>query len=89
MHDAKWWEEQTRGMNFAVEDKLDVGKFNRVLGTGTMGARPYPTTRSGADLSKNRATLLDQWKHNLPHGAIIRASGADQHKPSAVTGHGE
>jgi YVTN family beta-propeller protein len=89
LHDAQWWAAQTRGMDFAVEDKIDAGKFNRVLWTGTMGNRPYPTVRSGTDLSKNRAALLDHWKRTLPQGAVTRTSNASPHKPTAGTGRGE
>jgi YVTN family beta-propeller protein len=64
-HGSSWWAEQTKGMNFAVEDKLDTPKFNRILWTGTMGDLPYPSQRSGVDLSKNRAALLEQWKRSL------------------------
>jgi YVTN family beta-propeller protein len=64
-HGSSWWAEQTSGMNFAVEDKLDTPKFNRILWTGTMGDLPYPSQRSGVDLSKNRAALLDQWKRTI------------------------
>jgi len=58
LHDAAWWAAQTKGMNFAVEDRLDTPKFNRVLWEGTMGNRAYPTLRSGADLRTNREELL-------------------------------
>ena len=86
MHDAKWWAAQTRGMNFAAEDKVDTGKFNRVLWTGTMGNRPYPTIRRGDDLSKNRPALLDQWKRTLPKGVVSHTSNAAPPKPVAKAG---
>jgi YVTN family beta-propeller protein len=62
LHDAAWWAQQTKGMNFSVEDKLDTAKYNRVLWLGTIGERPIPAVRSGADLRINRAQLLEQWK---------------------------
>ena len=58
LHSAAWWAEQTKGMDFSVEDHLDSNKFNRIVWTGTMGDKPYPTQRSGADLSSGRAELL-------------------------------
>ena len=68
LHNAGWWAEQTKGMNFAVEDKLDTPRFNRILWTGTMGDVPYPVERNGLDLSRNRKSLLDYWdrKHVMP-----------------------
>jgi DNA-binding beta-propeller fold protein YncE len=88
LHDAKWWAARTKGMNFSVEDKLDAGKFNRVLWTGTMGGRPYPTFRSGADLSRNRAALIEQWKRSHPHIATQNDS-ADQPSHIAKIGRAE
>lgn len=58
LHDSKWWAEQTRGMDFSIEDHLDSAKYNRILWTGTMGDKPYPTVRTGLDLRANRAELL-------------------------------
>jgi len=49
-HDAAWWESKTKGFDFSVEDRIDSEKFNRILWEGLMGDKPYPTTRSGADL---------------------------------------
>jgi YVTN family beta-propeller protein len=58
LHDAAWWSERCKGMDFSVEDHLDTAKFNHVLWEGTMGSRPYPELRSGDDLRENRAALL-------------------------------
>ena len=63
LHNAAWWAQQTKGMDFSVEDHLDTPKFNRVLWEGTMGSRPYPTFRSGTDLRSNRAQLLKEFDH--------------------------
>ena len=71
---STWWAEQTKGMNFLVEDKLDTPKFNRILWTGTMGDLPYPALRSGVDLSNNRAALLEQWRHNRQMPATQQTS---------------
>ena len=37
---AAWWERMMKGRNFAREDALDVGRFNRALWEGMMGT-PY------------------------------------------------
>ncbi|MFZ0746749.1 MAG: hypothetical protein WAM85_20255 [Terracidiphilus sp.] len=58
LHNAAWWAEKTKGMDFSVEDHLDTPKYNCILWAGTMGDKPYPTTRSGLDLRANRAELL-------------------------------
>jgi len=42
MHDASWWEEQTKGFDFSSEDRVDANLYNRLLWLGTMGTRPYP-----------------------------------------------
>jgi hypothetical protein len=49
-HDAAWWAQKTKGMNFSKEDLNDPAVFNRIIWEGMMGGKPYPTTRSGADL---------------------------------------
>ena len=53
-HDAAYWDAETRGLDFSVEDRLDVARFNRVLWAGLAGDRPYPETRDGRDLRKGR-----------------------------------
>jgi hypothetical protein len=58
LHDAAWWAEHTKGFRFDKEDMNDEAAYNRVLWQGTMGDRPYPSTRSGADLRHNRQDLL-------------------------------
>ncbi|AXC14579.1 hypothetical protein ACPOL_5329 [Acidisarcina polymorpha] len=59
LHDASWWAERTRGMDFRVEDHLDTAKFNQILWEGTMGDRSYPATRSGDDLRANRLRIQE------------------------------
>ena len=49
-HDAAWWDAKTKGMDFSQEDRVNPDQFNRILWEGLMGDRPYPSTRSGADL---------------------------------------
>ena len=58
LHDAAWWTEQTKSFRFDKEDLNDEGAYNHVLWQGTMGDKPYPTVRSGADLRSNREDLL-------------------------------
>jgi YVTN family beta-propeller protein len=87
LHNASWWAARTQGMNFSVEDKVDSSDFNRILWAGTMGERPYPSTRSGADLSKNRAALIENWKRT--QGTVIRIGNSVQPKQVKKTGDGE
>ncbi len=82
LHNAAWWAQQTKGMDFSVEDHLDTPKFNRILWEGTMGSRPYPTFRSGIDLRSNRAQLLKEFDHarqsetqSENHGSAANHSG--------------
>src|SRR5207244_341266 len=35
--DAAWWAAETAGMDFRVEDRLDVERYNRILWKGIMG----------------------------------------------------
>lgn len=49
-HNAAWWGEKTKNFDFSAEDLNDPAAFNRVIWEGLMGDKPYPTTRSGADL---------------------------------------
>ncbi|HLW44310.1 MAG TPA: hypothetical protein VKS00_07455, partial [Candidatus Acidoferrales bacterium] len=58
-HDAAYWAEKTKGMDFSVEDHVDPAKFNRIVWYGLVGDdTPYPTERSGRDLRENRKELL-------------------------------
>ena len=57
--DAAYWEAQTRGMDFSVEDRLDVPRFNQILWTGLMGdSAPYPAKRDARNLRRHRQRLL-------------------------------
>ena len=63
LHNGAWWEQATQDFYFEVEDKLDAGKFNRVLWAGVRGEQlPYPTERNGIDWRQNRAQRLQQWR---------------------------
>jgi len=62
LHDATWWADKLKGFDFHDADRADAEAFNRILWEGIMGDLPYPTTRSGLDLRKNRAQLLKKWQ---------------------------
>jgi hypothetical protein len=57
-HDAEYWADVTKGMDFSSEDKFDFADYSRILWKGLMGDKPYPETRNGADLRENRQELL-------------------------------
>ncbi|HKD13511.1 MAG TPA: hypothetical protein VKE71_03105, partial [Candidatus Angelobacter sp.] len=58
-HDAEYWEQQTSGMDFSAEDRIDSERFNLILWKGMMGDdKPYPGERSGRNLRDNREELL-------------------------------
>ncbi len=58
-HDAAYWAEQTKDLDFNVEDRVDSAKFNLILWNGLKdGGEPYPEERNGRDLRKNRAAVL-------------------------------
>jgi YVTN family beta-propeller protein len=68
LHNKPWWAQATKNFYFAVEDKLDPEKFNRVLWSGIKGDNvSYPTDRSHVNLRQNRAQLLDKWRLSEPH----------------------
>jgi hypothetical protein len=58
--DAAYWAEATKGMDFAVEDRVDPAVFNQILWKGLMGDKAYPETSSGVDLSSGREELLER-----------------------------
>jgi len=58
LHEAAWWAERTKDFNFHDADRVDADTFNRLLWRGIMGDLPYPTTRSGLDLRRNRGQFL-------------------------------
>jgi len=61
-HDAAYWEEATKGMDFSVEDRVDPVAFNRILWKGMMGGKPYPSSSSGDDLRQNRQQILEKFQ---------------------------
>jgi len=56
-HDAKYWAEVTKGMDFSDADRIDFGVYNRILWKGTMGNKPYPGGPTGAELHRPREKL--------------------------------
>jgi DNA-binding beta-propeller fold protein YncE len=65
-HDAAYWQQQSQGMDFSAEDRLNAPWFNRILWQGLMGeAAPYPQTRDGHDFRRNRKRLFEH-SANLP-----------------------
>lgn len=61
LHNAAWWAKKTIDQDFHDADRIDADEFNRILWKGIMGRVPYPTVRSGIDLSENREKLLSEW----------------------------
>jgi len=55
---AAWWAAAMKGQNFNEEDRLNTAAYNRALWRGLKGDAPYPSARSGKDLSGNRAGLV-------------------------------
>jgi len=51
-HDAAWWAEKTKGMDFSEEDKVNPEVFNRIIWEGLKGGTPYPTIRSGVEIRR-------------------------------------
>jgi hypothetical protein len=49
-HDAAYWAQVTKGMDFTSEDLFDFAVYNRILWAGLMGNQPYPTAPTGMDL---------------------------------------
>lgn len=45
-HTAAWWAQQTAGMDFRAEDRIDANAFNHILWRGLMGDRPYPAAKA-------------------------------------------
>src|SRR5690242_4225633 len=56
-HDAAYWANVTKGLNFSSEDLLDGEAYNKILWDGLMGGKPFPTRSTGLDLRQNRQEL--------------------------------
>ena len=64
-HDAEYWAEVTKGMDFTSADKMDFPTYNRILWTGLMSGQPYPAAPTGMDLRQNRKELLARYEQSL------------------------
>jgi hypothetical protein len=64
-HNAAYWANVTKGMDFSVEDHVDGEEFNRILWQGLKGSQPYPASPSGLDLRANRPQLLERYRADL------------------------
>jgi len=47
LHNAAWWQEQTKGFDWSSEDRVPADLFNHVVWEGVIADRPYPEQRSG------------------------------------------
>ena len=54
-HDAAYWEKATRGFDWTSEDWVPADLFNQVLWEGLVNDTPFPTVRTGLDLSRKVA----------------------------------
>jgi hypothetical protein len=46
---AAWWSANTRGWNWDIPDANNADAFNRLVWSGTFGAKPYPESRDIGD----------------------------------------
>jgi DNA-binding beta-propeller fold protein YncE len=76
-HNAKYWAQVTKGMDFSDADRVDPAVYNRILWKGMMGDRPYPARPTGLDLRQNREKLLASYRRSLKQEAA--------QKPKTVT----
>ena len=51
-HDAEYWAQVTKGMDFSVEDRFDFATYNRILWKGLMGDKPYPAAPTRMNLRR-------------------------------------
>jgi hypothetical protein len=65
-HDAKYWAQVTKGMDFSDADRIDSAVYNRILWKGMMGSKPYPAGPTGLDLRRHRKEIPAnyQWSPN-------------------------
>jgi len=64
-HDAAYWAEVTKGMDFSSADRMDFPAYNRILWTGLMINQPYPAGPTGLDMRQNREELLAKYDRSL------------------------
>jgi YVTN family beta-propeller protein len=53
-HSARYWAKRTAGFDFSDADRVPPAKFNKVVWTGIMGRKPYPT-RMARQTASNRS----------------------------------
>lgn len=53
-HTAAYWEAQTAGFDWTAEDRAPTDLFNQITWSGMTNGSPYPTARSGLNLSNAR-----------------------------------
>jgi DNA-binding beta-propeller fold protein YncE len=68
-HNAKYWAQVTKGMDFSDADRIDSAVYNRILWKGMMGNKPYPAGPTGLDLRQERERLLASHRRSLKQEA--------------------
>ncbi len=77
-HDAEYWAQATRGMDFSVEDRFDFAAYNRILWKGLMSDKPYPAAPTRMNLRQNRVERLASYRRSLQQQAAREpATGAN------------
>jgi hypothetical protein len=76
LHDAKWWEEKTRGYDFKDEDRLPADRFNRLVWAGVVGKRPYPEQRTGKLEAAAQARRAERGANAVAAGTPDRSKAA-------------
>jgi len=63
---VKWWIAHGKKLVFTAPDIDNANDMNHIIWAGTVGDVPYPQTRTGEDLSFNRAAVLRNLKVPAP-----------------------
>jgi YVTN family beta-propeller protein len=58
LHDGNWWRLNSKHFVFNGPDKNDARAFDELVWRGTVGDVPYPSARTGEDLSAGRPAVL-------------------------------
>ncbi len=75
-HNASYWAQVTKGMDFTDADLVNPRDYNRILWKGMMGDQPYPAAPTGVDLRENRADFLaGYWRSVAQKAAEERKKG--------------
>lgn len=75
-HSSAYWSKALSFMNYSEIDRGAFGAGNLELWRGLKGAEAYPGSRSGEDLSQNRAALLQRYASHEPAPCLSRMPGA-------------